>query len=209
MSNVDDLFERYRAAYGAGEDPDAWAYLAEVSGPDRAELDALITGFLATAPGRAYDAEAFDAFVAAPRVQQTLARVREGVRLDWTTVLPAARESAQIRRSDLVARLAERIGAKGKERKVGRYYHEMEIGKLTARDVSTKVLAALAEIVSVPVARLRATGIRPAPPPAGAPAPMFARAAKAAAPAAAEAAKAPPPDEWDEVDELFTGGPGD
>ena len=206
MSNVDDLFERYRAAYGAGEDPDARAYLAEVSAPDRAELDALITGFLATAPGRAYDAKSFDAFVAAPRVQQTLTRVRESAHQDWTTVLPAAREGAEIRRSDLVARLAERIGAKGKEPKVGRYYHDMEIGKLTARDVSTKVLAALSEIVRVPIERLRATGIRPAPPPAGAPAPMFARAAKAAAPVAAEAA-APPPDEWDEVDELFTGGP--
>jgi hypothetical protein len=198
MPSVDELFDRFRAAHRAGEDPDPRAYLAELRGRDRSELDALITGFLAAVPGRPYDPEAFAAFVAQPRVRETLARAQE---VDWTTLLPEARDRAQIRRADLVSRLARALGAAGKEAKVGRYYHEMEVGARSARDVSGRVLEALSAIVQVPVERLREAGERLTPP---GPAAVFARSASAPAPAAA----APPqaPEDWDEVDELFNRG---
>ena len=46
-----------------------------------------------------------------------------------------ARAKAQLKRSDLVARLAAALGAQDKQAKVGSYYHEMERGLLPSEGV--------------------------------------------------------------------------
>ena len=199
MSHVDDLFERYKAAFEAGEATDMAPYLEQVSGGDRRELEALIDGYLARGARPRYSPEAFAAARASPLAQRVMASVNE----TWPVLLPRARHEAGILRSDLVKRLAEALGVSGRRDKVERYYHQMERGLLDPARVSDRVLAALGEIVGLSKERLRVAARPVTPPPAG---PAFARVATRAAAAPAPAAPPPEPVEWDEVDELFRGG---
>jgi hypothetical protein len=124
------------------------------------------------------------------------------------------RERAQLKRADLVARLAAALGVTGREQKVASYYHEMEQGLLPARGVSDRVLDALASIVGSTRDALRSAGqaVAPGSPPPPAVGGVFARRVAAdadyAAPAPASTAEAggPAGSEWDEVDDLFRGG---
>jgi hypothetical protein len=212
MATVDELFDQFRAAYGAGEDADPRRFLDRVSGLERRELEALIDGFLSQDPGRAYDEAAFERFGEDPLRLSVRSRVEErlGLAEDWTTLLKRARTEARIPRSTLVTRLAAALGVQAQERKVRDYYHQMELGVLPPRGVSDRVLEALGRIVGVPVERLRAAGERLAPPGAGAGGPVFARtAASHPVPAPAASPRMRSPEEtWDEVDRLFRGGPG-
>ena len=201
MSTVDELFERYKAAFAAGEGNDPSPYLDQVGGGDRRELEALIDGFLARGARPSFSAEAFAAAQATPLAQRVMASLNE----TWPELLPAARDRAGILRSELVTRLAEALGVGPRRDKVERYYHQMEKGLLEPAGVSERVLTALSEIVGVSVERLRAAGRTLPPPPSSAP--TFARAAsrsQMAAPPALRSRSAP--QEWDEVDELFRGG---
>ncbi len=54
------------------------------------------------------------------------------------------RERAQVKRAELVERLAEALGRRPSEEKVASYYHEMEQGSLDSEGVSRAVLEALA-----------------------------------------------------------------
>ena len=202
MSHVDDLFERYKAAFAAGEGRDPQPFLDEVDGGDRRELAALIDGFLASGARPSFTPEAFAAAQASPLAQRVMGSLTD----TWPVLLPQARDRAGILRSDVVTRLAEALGVGTRRDKVERYYHQMERGLLEPAGVSERVLRALGEIVGVSVERLRLAA-RAVPPPPPASAPTFARLAsrsRMAAPAAAEASMEPP--EWDEVDELFRGG---
>src|SRR5918993_313740 len=78
------------------------------------------------------------------------AEVAEGVQRSlagsaglWPALLPRLRAQARLRRSDLVAELAARLGAQSRQEKVASYYHEMEQGLLPASGVSDTVLEAL------------------------------------------------------------------
>jgi hypothetical protein len=188
MTDVDALLAAFIAEDRSGV-ADPAVYLARVSGADRSELEALIDGYLARAPRRAFDHAAFAASPAAGVVAAL-----EG----WPALLPRLRERARLRRADLVERLAAELGVGGREAKVGAYYRRMEEGTLPAAGVSDRVFEALGRIVGTSAAVLRAAGSFAPPPP---PAPALARAA--AAPAA-DLAGGPP--ERDEVDVLFTGG---
>lgn len=201
MSHVDDLFDRYKTAFAAGEGTDVEPYLSQVSGGDRRELEALIDGFLARGARPAFTPEAFAAAAASPLAQRVLASMDEA----WPVLLPRARHEAGILRSDLVTRLAEALGVGGRRDKVERYYHQMERGLLDPTRVSDRVLAALGEIVGLSKERLRAAARPVQPPPAG---PAFARVATRPAPPPASPPVGPeaPVDEWDQVDELFGGG---
>jgi hypothetical protein len=189
MTDVDHLLEEFIAADRSGV-ADPATYLARVTGPDRLVLAALIDGYLARAPRRAFDRAAFEASGAA-RVVAAL----EG----WPALLPRLRERARLRPAELVARLAAELGVGGREAKVGAYYRRMEAGTLPSAGVSNRVLEALARIVGESAAVLRAAGTLAPPPPPAAPARM-------AAPAAEFAVAAGAPPERDEVDALFTGG---
>lgn len=201
MSTVDELFDRYKAAFAAGEGTDPQAFLAQVSGADRRELAALIDGFLARGARRAYTPEAFAAAQETPLAQRVMASVSE----TWPVLLPRARAEAGILRSDLVTRLAEALGVGGRRDKVERYYHQMERGLLEPAGVSDRVLQALSGIVGVPAARLRAAARPVLPPPAAGAAFTRVASRSEAAPAPASAPDSADPVEWDEVDALFRG----
>ena len=217
MTTVDDLFDRYRAAYRAGEPPDPGTLLEGLPPGDRRELATLIDAFLANDPGRPYDEAAYARFEQDPLTQRIAAEVGAlagaAATETWATLLPAARDAAQISRATLVRRLADALGVGDRSARVGDYYHGMESGSLPSVGVSQRVLQALSEIVDVSVERLRAAGRRVGPAGAGGGGGRGVRSQQRAgtagppAPGAAspvcDAAVAEP---WDEVDELFRGG---
>ena len=76
----------------------------------------------------------------------------------WPSLLPQLRNRARLKRADLVAQLAARLGAEGQSEKVGAYYHQMEQGLLPASGVSDSVLEALGRIVGSGKEALRKAG---------------------------------------------------
>src|SRR4051812_11503418 len=124
-------------------------------------------------------------------------------------VLPTLRMQARLKRVELVNRLADALGLAGREEKIGRYYNAMEHEQLDPSGISPRVLEALAGIVRTTADALwRAAPGSAVPPVADAPARAFARQAPWDSDADAVAASpGQSPDlDWDEVDELFTGG---
>jgi hypothetical protein len=207
MTDVEQLLSEYKDAHRTGDDTDPRPYLARASGADRELLAALIDAYLERAPRRDFDAEVFQASPAAAvaeGVQRSLARA-SGM---WPALLPALRTQARLRRAEVVAQLAARLGAQSQQDKVAGYYHQMEQGLLPESGVSDTVLEALGKIVGWTADALRAAGQMPAPGPprtdAGA---VFARTHLSAAPPDAEASapEAPAGEDWDEVDRLFRG----
>jgi hypothetical protein len=190
-------------------------YLGRVTGTDRSELEALIDAYLAKAPRRPFDPAAFAASPArdtAAAVWQSMA----GQAGRWPTVLPSLRHRAQITRAQLVARLAERLGASGREAKVAAYYHAMEHGTLPASGVQDRVLDALGAILGESASKLRELGqsITSSSPPASSGAAVFARVAHPDPDHAKDWDKFDtdsgdqPFSERDDIDELFTGASG-
>ncbi len=219
MTDVDRLLQEFIAEHQAGGEADPLAFLARA--PDRGsrlELEALIDGYLMHAPRVPVDmsAAAYEGSTA-EKVVEALSPSITGVSGLWPTVLPDLRNRARIKRSVLVARLAESLGVGDRSEKVADYYNQMEQGRLSSAGVSGRVLEALGAILGQSAERLRAMGdaLGPAAPPA-APGAVFAR--QAPPPVADMAVGTPAPsapaggagDEaetgWDEVDELFRGG---
>lgn len=200
MSSVDDIFDRYKAAFRAGEGSDPQPFIDQLSGAARRELEALIAGFLARGARPAFSPEAFAAAQESPLAQRVMASLGE----TWPVLLPRLRDEAGILRSDLVTRLADALGVTRRRDKVERYYHQMEKGLLEPAGVSDRVLDALSGIVGVSAERLRAAAGAVMPPRAAGP--TFARAARSAPATSETLAAAAEPPEWDEVDELFRGG---
>jgi len=207
MTDVDRLFAEF-VAEDRARVADPAPYLAR-AGSARAELEALLDGYLARAPRRSFDHAAFEASPARA-VADALDRSIVGVSGSWPALLPRLRDRARLRRAELVARLAESLGFPDRADRVGGYYHAMEQGTLPASGVSDRVLEALGRIVGESASALRAAGAAmtgPPPAPAAAAAPAFARVAEPDEDyfeAVAAAAFEPPP--RDEIDELFTGG---
>jgi hypothetical protein len=208
MADVEKLLHEFIAEDRAGGTADPLAYLDRVEGTDRVELEVLIDGYLARAPRRAFDQEAFD-LSPARALAGEVGRALGGASGTWPALLPRLRHRAQLRRADVVERLAAELEVSDDARaaKVARYYHEMEHGTLPAAGVSDRVLQALGRVVGVTAQRLRDAGRSAggvAPGAAGKVA--FARVAspdrqyvEAAAPSA-PAAEEP----RDEIDALFT-----
>ena len=209
MTDVDRLLQEYLAAHRAREDVDPGDYLARAQGAERKELAALIDAYLARAPRREFDADAYRASGMADNVGR-LSRSLTGASGLWPSLLPRLRTSAQLKRSELVEHLTSALGVGGREDKVADYYHQMEQGLLPSEGVSDKVLEALGGILGRSAEALREAGTAASPggaassPPA---APAFARTTRADQEAAppAEAAAGLPDERWDEVDELFRG----
>jgi hypothetical protein len=209
MIGVDRLLADYIAEHRAGGDADPREFLARASPRDRAELAALIDGYLARAPREQFDEEAFRGS-SAERTVDELQRALVGQSGVWPAVLPKLRDRAGLKRSELVERLAALLGVSNRSEKVARYYHEMEQGLLPAQGVSERVLEALSQIVGESAEALREAGRALRPPPSAGPAASqaaFARRAHAETPSTPAAAAAPAGDEeLDEVDALFRGG---
>src|SRR3954470_8192474 len=103
---VDRLFDEYMAEHRTGGRADPLEFLARVSSDlERDELEALIDGFLERAPRRPWDSAAF-AGSTAERVADGLDRALTGEAGLWPVELPRLRESAKLKRADLVKRLA-------------------------------------------------------------------------------------------------------
>jgi len=215
MTDPQHLLQQFIEEDRAGGTADPLAYLARVDGGDRTELEALLDGYLARAPRRAFDEQAYAASPAA-RAAEAINRTLVGESGRWPTLLPQLRHQAQLKRAELVERLAAALGVAGQEEKVAVYYHEMELGTLPADGVSDRVLASLASIVGATAAALRQAGsnmgeaVVDAMMDPGSPAPAFARVAEPNpdfTPAAGGFADDPGAEPvLDEVDLLFTGG---
>ena len=109
MADVDRLLHDFiEADRDAPADP--MPYLERLEGVDRAELEALIDGYLARAPRRPFDAAAFERSPARA-VAEDLGRSLGGVSGTWPALLPRLRHRARLRRSDVVQRLAQELHA--------------------------------------------------------------------------------------------------
>ena len=213
MTDVEQLLREYIEEHKASGAADPQSYLRRLEGDDRSELAALIDAYLARAPRRAWDPEAFERSGMAPFVD-SVARSLQGSAGLWPSLLPRLRNRVRITRADLVAQLAERLGAQAKRDKVALYYHQMEQGLLPSDGVSDQVLEALGKIVGESRDALRRAGeaVGDAPLPGGGPIAeqAFARSTRASAadapPGAPAASLEHAADEWDEVDRLFRGG---
>src|SRR5256885_7635422 len=157
MSDVDRLLSQYIEEHRSGGKADPVEYVHRLEGTERAELEALIDGYLARAPRRRWNAEAFQGS-AAEAMAESLEKSLDGVAGWWPAVLPGLRERAQLKRAELVAQLAAAVGASGREEKVADYYHRMEQGTLPASGVSDRVLEALGKLVGTSAAALRRAG---------------------------------------------------
>jgi hypothetical protein len=162
MPDVDTLFRDYVAEHRAGGRADPSGYLEQLEGTDRRELAALIEGYLARAPGRAWDAGPYAGSPAERTARSIAAKWDEWELADepqpWTELLPALRNRARVKRRELVERLAEAIGFPADVERVGAYYHQMETGSLPSEGVSGRVLSALGELLGESAERLRAAG---------------------------------------------------
>ncbi|HSI80255.1 MAG TPA: hypothetical protein VK919_06340, partial [Solirubrobacterales bacterium] len=163
MPDLDRLLDEFVAEHRAGADPDPRRFLAGLEGADRAELESLIDAYLARAPRREWDPEAF---AASPAREAADAAVRSlaGASGAWPVLLPRLRARARLRRDELIARLADDLGVGERADKVAAYYHRMEQGSLPAAGVSRRVLDALAAIVGAGAETLRRAGEAVEPP---------------------------------------------
>jgi hypothetical protein len=205
-SNVDQLLAEYVAEFHSGGVADPAAYLERLNGADRAELAALIDGFLLRQPRRAFDPAAFNDSPAETIVGAIDASLRGRAGL-WPALLPRLRGEAKLKRSEVVERLASALDALAQTEKVGHYYHQMEQGLIPASGVSDRVLDALAAIVHVSAVSLRRAGEAIAPADtSSAGGAVFARAAEGGEPVrAAAAAPSGAALERDAIDRLFLG----
>jgi hypothetical protein len=159
MADLDRLLDELAADYEAGREVDPAALLDRADPDQRQELAARIDSYLMTAPPRRWDPEAYEGSLA----QQAVDRVYESIVAEsgtWRELLPTLRDQAQIRRADLVSRLAAALGftAAPQVEKVGGYYNRMEHGQLRPAGVSARVIDALAEILGTEPGRIRAAG---------------------------------------------------
>ena len=180
---ANELFGEYAQAYARGERPAAIEYLARAGG-EADELANLIDRFLARAPAPAPDVNTVELFEAWQAGESPLLRLRV---------------AQGLRREAVVATLMKTLALDpAKERKVARYYHELESGLLDASGVDRRVWETLAKALGARVADLLAW--RPSQ--LDFPATAFARASTPMA-AMSVPQRAEEPPEEDEVDRLF------
>ena len=149
MSAVEDLLSQYIAEHRSSGDADPSAYLAKVTGTDRAELAAHIDRYLAEAPRPRFDAEAFARFRGDPGRQAIVERILED------TTLEALRKQAGISKARVAETLAQSLGLVGRELRVKARYHDIEIGTVDPTWVRPRVWDALARILGETAEHLR------------------------------------------------------
>ncbi|MBA3366169.1 MAG: hypothetical protein H0U03_10365 [Actinobacteria bacterium] len=189
--HVSALFDDYAERFVRGERPDPRAYF-ERAGEGADELGTLIDRFLERVPPPAASDDAI-----------TLAEA-------WVaghSPLVGLRAARGLRRGEVVDHLIAALGLdRGKREKVGGYYHELENGLLDVARVDSRVWEALAEKLKARVGDLLAWRPRPL-----AAEGVYLRSASEAMPAATASLSLPAkvsgaPEEFDEIDRLFTGG---
>ncbi len=117
MSDVDRLLSEFIAEDRAGGEADPRSYLDRLRGRDRLELEALIVAYLERAPRQRFDPERF-AGSRAEAVVRSLEASLLGASGEWPSLLPRLRSRAELRRRDVVKRMAHTLGVSGHEEKV-------------------------------------------------------------------------------------------
>jgi hypothetical protein len=204
----DRILSEFIDAWNAGRRPDLDEHLARAAEPDRDQLLADITAFVAFAPTPEYDDAALAAIRAEPAVAAgaAAATARGGL---FPALLPRLRERAALSTAQLASGLVGALGlSPDREPKTRDYLEQLEAGELEPRGLSGRVLDAMARVLGVPRGDLESASAFGA----AAPAALF----RAEGPAAetiradldvlADALAAPSGADWDEVDELFRGG---
>ena len=190
MSDIDALVGEFRAAYAAGEHPDAAAYLARVPEDARDDLGRRMREVLADEPPP-------------DPAPETLLMVQAMLRGE--PPLLELRTSKGMTRDEVVSDLRQELGLEpADEQRVAVYYHELETGQLPLAGIRDRVFEAVAKVMGV----ARSTLLLQGPETRGAPGPqaVFARAEPGAEVNLLMLAELP--GEPDAVDDLFTGGPG-
>lgn len=190
-----DLVEEFRRAYVAGQRPDAREYIDRVPEEDQEALGAAIRAVLAQEPPP-------------PPAPETLAMVQAMLANEHP--LMVLRQQKGLSRDAVVGRMTDDLGLPPADQpKVAGYYHELETGQLPLAGIRDRVFDALARALGVARTALVLEG--PPRDAHGGPAMAFARTAEPGqsldlhtfADMAAADVGSP-----DEVDDLFTGGPG-
>lgn len=148
MSRVEELLQSYIEEHRVGGAADPVAFLREVSGAERDELAALIDHYLARAPAKAFDREAFDRFRADPRWRAAAERI-------LAPTLEELRAQAELSKREVAEALARDLDVVGHEEMVKARYHELETGQLEPRRIATRVWGALATMFGQSADRLR------------------------------------------------------
>lgn len=191
MSDIDALVEEFRRQYVDGHHPDAADFLHRAPEADREELGRRIRVVLADEPPP-------------DPAPETLLMVQAMLR--GQPPLLELRTAKGMTRDQVVSDLREELGLEpAKEQRVAVYYHELETGQLPLAGIRDKVFEAVAKVMGVARASLLLQG--PERGGAAATQPVFARAVTSDAEISLDALAALPGDP-DEVDDLFTGGPG-
>jgi transcriptional regulator with XRE-family HTH domain len=207
-ADPDRILSEFVDAWNAGRRPDVDDYLARVAAEHQAEVAARISAFLSIAPTPDYDDAAWDEIRADPLVGSIVDAER-----GLAARLGALRRRAHMTVHELAVAIAGDLGVEGREDKAARYLERLERERLDPRAVSRRVFAALGRALHVPAGELLAAATHgPRVQPGGA----FFRAAPGAQAdaehhlevlAEAMAAPARSGEAWDDVDELFLGGP--
>jgi hypothetical protein len=185
------LFDEFAVRHARGEAPDVRSYLAQ-AGDEREALGRMLDRFLESAPSRRATEEEVVLLQARAEQEPPLVVLRQRRRLGRQAVVDG-----------LVRMLAldpARLD------KVGRYYHELEVGLLDPNGVSRRVWASLRELLGADVESLAGARRRPEPPAAAAAVAYLRMSDEVVVhPSVAHTelvARAEP----DEIDRLFTGG---
>jgi hypothetical protein len=217
MSSVEQVLARFVEDWKAGRRPQVEAYLDQVDDARRDELSELIATWMEVAPTPELDAAAVADIHEQPGVRAVIEALGGPAGL-WPTMLPSLRERAGLTVRELAARVVGAVGlGSDAEERTAWWLGRMEHGELDPRRVTRRALDAIGRALGVDAAELeRAGGLRPA-----VAANLLWRADEPVqatmgshldvlADALAAPAQAPlrDPSTADEVDRLFTGGPG-
>jgi hypothetical protein len=191
VSTLDDLTQEFRRQYLDGAHPDAAQFLDRAPQAEREELGRRIRAVLAEEPPP-------------DPAPETLLMVQAMLR--GQPPLLELRTAKGMTRDQVVSDLREELGLEpAKEHRVAVYYHELENGQLPLAGIRDRVFEAVAKVMGVARASLMLKG--PSAESPGDAQVVFARAAEPGAEVSLYALAALPGDP-DEVDDLFTGGPG-
>jgi len=190
--SLDQIVEEFRTAYLAGERPDVADLISRAPEADRDELGRRIRMVLAEEPPP-------------DPAPETLVMVQAMLRGEQPLI--ALRGSKGLTRDAVVRQLCQRLGmSPDKESRVAEYYHDLETGQLPLAGIRDRVFDALASALGVARSSLMLQGPGPSDREAGVTA--FARQAGPDDLLSQPIPLMSPSGQPDEVDDLFTGGPG-
>jgi len=190
--SLDQIVETFRTAYLAGERPDVADLISRTPEADRDELSRRIRMVLAEEPPP-------------DPAPETLVMAQAILRGEQPLI--ALRGSKGLTRDAVVHQLRESLGVPpDKEPRVAEYYHDLETGQLPLAGIRDRVFDALASALGVARSSLMLKGPGPSDREVGVA--VFARQAGPDDLGNQPIPLMSPPGEPDEVDDLFTGGPG-